>query len=329
MNIHLEAQKLRTICQQASSILLTGPIYPDGDSIGACLALARGLRHISNAQIDVAGQASFRYAWLPDAQHMIPDEKVACNYDLAIVLDGDRYRLHPTVDQAYQQSKKKGIIDHHSSTVVSGYDLAIVDVNAASTCEIAFQILEKWGIPLEQETAEQLYTGLIFDTAGFRHSNTKPSTHLLAAQLIDKQIDHSNIAARILMERQVSGIKLLGYALGKIEYLAEQRVSFCVISQQDLILLNCQPGDYEGIVEVMLFTCGVDLACLCIERQPGLIKVSLRSRCEVNVAKLAQTISPDGGGHRRAAGVILQSKLASFTPYIKDLLTTTRTKQEQ
>ena len=55
------AQALQAACAAARRVLLTGPMYPDGDSIGACLALARGIRHCwPDTHVDVAGDISLR-----------------------------------------------------------------------------------------------------------------------------------------------------------------------------------------------------------------------------------------------------------------------------
>ena len=122
------------------------------------------------------------------------------------------------------------------------------------------------------------------------------------------------------MERRASGLRLLGYALTKVEYLLDGRISFCVISHPELKSLGCETGDYEGIVETMLFTEGVEVACICIERAPSQLKLSFRSRCLLDVAQLAQQISADGGGHPRAAGLKLNAPLESEIPKIRSHL---------
>ena len=313
-------QDLHHICQRSTSILLTGPVYPDGDSIGACIALRRGIKQFSDARVDIAAKASFRYAWMPDVEQFTPEEEIDREYDLAIVLDGDRHRLHHVVENAYNRSSTQAIIDHHASTNPHDYSLALIDAEAESTCGMLFDILMKWGVSIDTCMAQSLYTGVIFDTAGFRHSNTKPSTHRLAAQLIEMGIDHSQISAKILMERKPSGLRLLCFVLQHLTYLADGRISFCIISFSDMQSLNCTVGDYEGIVEMMLFTQGVQVAGLCIERSPGQFKVSLRSRIFVNVAKLAQSMSESGGGHPKASGVILTGNLADISELIQTTL---------
>ena len=77
-------------------------------------------------------------------------------------------------------------------------------------------------------------------------------------------------------------------------------------------------GDFEGIVENMLYIEGVQLSCLLLERSPLITKISLRSRSKYNVARLAQEISPKGGGHERAAGAIVDLPLKECETQIRN-----------
>ena len=79
-------EKLRTALAGASSILFTGPIDPDGDSFGACMALARAASSFSDATMHVAGKANYRYDWLPGAETLITDSQLLDAYDLVVVM---------------------------------------------------------------------------------------------------------------------------------------------------------------------------------------------------------------------------------------------------
>ena len=178
-----QAIALREVIQSAQNVLLTGPIGPDGDSIGACLALALGIAHISDTPVTVAGRVSHRYARLPGASTMVPDEEIRPDFDVVMVLDGDRHRLEPNVDLAFGAASVRGIIDHHGSTTTEGYDLAILDGHSPSTCQMVYDLLRCWNVPLTPELASLIYTGLIFDTGGFRHANTNPAVHQIGGHI--------------------------------------------------------------------------------------------------------------------------------------------------
>jgi bifunctional oligoribonuclease and PAP phosphatase NrnA len=311
---------LREMCTNARSILLTGPDFPDGDSIGACLALKKAIERISSAHIDVTGVITFRYQWMPEINSFKKDNSLLSQYDLAIVLDGDRYRLPPTVEIAYNNSNKTVLIDHHSSTDPSVYSLAILDTISASTCEIILDILDNWEIPITPQIAELIYTGLIFDTGGFRHSNTTANVHRLAARLLELDIEHSRIFNAILMERQQSGLQLLAETITNQKILANGEIILAYVSLEQMQRLSCSQGDIEGLIDMLVFTQGVEVACLCVERSESQVKLSFRSRNSVNVANLAKTINQDGGGHVRAAGAMINESLSSILIRIPKIL---------
>lgn len=303
--------RFRDAFVSAQRVLLTGPMDSDGDSLGSCLALARAIRAISGAVVHVAGTPAFRYQWMPGADQMIRDDQVVGPYDVAVVLDGNRRRLHPVVERAYEAARSHAIIDHHSSTDTAGYELVCLDPTAASTCELVHQLTVSWGVPIDATIAALLYTGVIFDTGGFRHSNTHPSTHRLAASLLETGIDHALIAARVLSERRLSGQRLLGHVLSTARALVDGEVVLGIITRADLAAVGATDADIEGVVDALVFTTGAEIACLIVERPMGRVKLSLRSRRWVDVAALAREIAAGGGGHRRAAGVVMEDTLAS------------------
>ena len=309
-------RKLLDLCTRAETILLTGPIFPDGDSIGACLALQELLSHKTNAQVDLTGKITFHYQWMKNIASFKADQNLQEAYDIAIVLDGDRNRLPLEVTPVFRASKQTVLIDHHSSTDPSKYDLALLDVAAASTCEIIYSIMNEWHIPLSQSLAEAIYTGIIFDTGGFRHSNTTSQIHRIAAHLLETGLDPSFISAMILMERQLSGLSLLEYCLSQRKIIANGRAQFAFISQEAFQRFSCTQGDIDGLVDTLLYVVGIELACLGIEQPDGRVKISLRSRADINVAQLAKSLQSDGGGHVRAAGAMLRKPLSEVMQLI-------------
>lgn len=317
---HLDCEGLKQLASEAGSVLLTGPSDPDGDSFGACLALQRALRAMGHPRVDVAGTPSFRYAWMPGAGEMIPDERVRPGYDLAIVLDGDRRRLSPPVDVAFRAARTTAIIDHHGTTSADGYTLALIQRDAASTCGMIVELMDAWDVPLDTAFAELLYAGVIFDTGGFRYSNTSADTHRLAARLLDQGIDHSAIATRVLMERRRAGTALKARVLNEVTFHADGAVIQGIVSQALHAELGSRSADVEGIVESMTYTQGVEVAVLLVERGPGAVKLSLRSRGLVNVAQVAKALHSGGGGHDRAAGVLLAKTLAEVRVLLPKVL---------
>ena len=88
MQISPEVDKLRQALSTARSVLLTGPLDPDGDSIGACMALGRAVRVLGKANVTIAGTANYRYDWMPGAEALLTDAQITPDYDLVVILDG-------------------------------------------------------------------------------------------------------------------------------------------------------------------------------------------------------------------------------------------------
>jgi phosphoesterase RecJ-like protein len=171
-------------------------------------------------------------------------------------------------------------------------------------------MLEDWQVAMDKDIATMLYTGIIFDTGGFRHANTQPATHLLAAELLSHGVDPSLINAKVLAERTVAGLRLLGDVVSHAAFHADGAVVMGRVSIADADRFGITDGDLEGVVDAMLYTSGVEVAVLVIERAPSQVKLSLRSRTVVDVAALAKSLDAGGGGHVRAAGVTLHQPLA-------------------
>lgn len=283
-------------------VLLTGPEGPDGDSIGACLALQRALATLAPAvKVEVAGVPGFRYDWLLGADSMLRESQIG-DYDGVVVLDGDRHRLPKAVARAFASARWTGLIDHHRSSGGDGYTLPWVDPVCESTCVMIRRLMSAWNVPLDRDYAEALYTGIIFDTGAFRYSNTTASTHTVAAELLAQGIEHWKICEKVLMEKRLPGVRLQARVCDGARLLAGEKVALGVISRATFVELGADEMDVEGIIETLQNISGVALAALVVERGPERTKLSLRSRGGVDVAALAQRISPAGGGHAKAAG---------------------------
>ncbi len=297
--------------RQGGRVLLTGPENPDGDSIGACLAVQRLLATLApGVTVHVAGEPGFRYDYLPGAAGMIPDAEVAA-YDGVVVMDGDAGRLPKPVSAAFKNARWTAIVDHHRSTRAEGYTLAWLDGDVESTCVMVRGLMRAWGVPLDRDIAMLLYTGIIFDTGAFRHSNTRPSTHLLAAELLAFDFPHWKVCEKVLVERRKAGLKLHARVFEQARFLAGGRLVVGEYSQALRRELGAGDSDAEGAVDALCMVEGVEVGAVFVERDDGRTKLSLRSRGGVDVAALAQRISARGGGHAKAAGAAIEGNLAA------------------
>jgi len=306
------AQALLERVRASRRILVTGPKDVDGDSLGACLALARVMEQLSDATVQVAAEVGWRYRDLPGAEGCVLDAALVGPFDLAVVLDGDRRRLTDEITPIFEGSGCQVVIDHHRSTTGLGYDLALVDASSASTAELVHAVLEAWQAPIDAALASCLLTGVVYDTGGFRHANTSPQTLRLAADLVEAGADYSPVVVRTACERSKAGLLLLGHALHGARFHAQDRLVVGVVRRAMAQRVGAESGDLDFIVDQLLYVQGVEVAVLAVERgtdaDPN-VKLSLRSRGRTNVCTIAASLHPGGGGHQRAAGVVIDGEL--------------------
>jgi bifunctional oligoribonuclease and PAP phosphatase NrnA len=319
LEVDRDAPRVLSALRDGGKVLLTGPVGPDGDSIGACLALQRVLE-AEGIEVVVAGVPPARYAWLPGADRMVPDDQLPDAFGAVAVLDGDRHRLTPEVERRFARAPIKAIVDHHGSTRADGYTHAWIEPSAESTCGMLLRAFRAWEVPLDRELAEQLYVGLVFDTGGFRHSNTTPETHRLAAELLQVGIDHAAISARILAERRPAAVRAMGAVLSEARWAFDGRLAIGAVPLALQRSLALAEGDLEGVVDVLIHAVGTDVAALLVERPGGQVKYSLRSRGDIDVAQVAHQLAVTGGGHPRAAGAVVDATIDEAAERVCDVL---------
>ena len=253
-----------------------------------------------------------RYAFLENAHEIISwsdwqAKKQGKDFDFGIVLDGGTERTGSP--RELFDNLPTVLVDHHAVGSRLVYASKLLDQEASSTCEIVYSLFEYFGIPVNAKAAESLYVGMIFDTGFFKHSLTKPKTHLVAAELIATGIDFSDVADRAILERSWSGQLLLRKLLQNMERTNCGRVIHSSWSQKELDEIQFKDGDQEGMINQMYYTDTAQVVTLFVEQSPSVVKVSFRSKGTVNVAEFARSLNPDGGGHVRASGCTLDGNL--------------------
>jgi bifunctional oligoribonuclease and PAP phosphatase NrnA len=117
------------------------------------------------------------------------------------------------------------------------------------------------------------------------------------------------VYTRVLAERSPGGLRAMAEILGEARQLLAGRLFVGRVPHDLHVRHGLVEGDLEGVVESLLLTEGTEVAALLIERPDGSVKVSLRSRTDLDVARLAKTLTPWGGGHPRAAGATLDASV--------------------
>jgi phosphoesterase RecJ-like protein len=99
-------------------------------------------------------------------------------------------------------------------------------------------------------------------------------------------------------------LTLLKEVLGSLNFQNNGTVAKLFLTQADLIKAQAKDLDSEEFVNLPRGVVGVKIVCFIKEKNPREWKLSIRSRGNVDVLKIAQVFG--GGGHKLAAGATLQ-----------------------
>jgi phosphoesterase RecJ-like protein len=288
-------------------------VRPDGDALGSALALALALESVGkSARVTVASVIPPRYDFL-DTQRRVrrfhPPGDEYRDADAIVVLDtgtwnqvGDAGELIRALDVP------KLVIDHHITQDDLGA-IRLVDTSAEACGRLVFEGLSALGSPLSPEAAHCLFVALAMDTGWFRHSNTSAASYELAGRLTAAGARPTD-AYRDLFEQNTLGrLYLTGRVLDRLRRSFEGRVCFTVIRRSDYLETGATPQESEDLVNHTLAMPGVEVGVFFAEQPRGGVKVSLRSRGRVDVARVAERFG--GGGHKAAAGATLDDPLES------------------
>lgn len=297
--------EIRACISRYDNIVLTGHSNPDGDAIGSVLALASALEQSGKKVVVLLESFEKRYDLIPNAHLIGTTEMVQKPYIFISVDCGDEKRFESLAD-VFDGAECTINFDHHASNTYFA-KLNYVEAKASSTCEVVYKFLHG-NFPIDQGIASALYAGIVYDTAGFRHSSTSVYTMQVAADLLQYEVPFSAIYAAFFDTKSFSEIKIVGKALLNSEMHFDNRVIVTSITLEEMQAFHSSKGELGSIVNQIKNVENVKIACFLYEKGEKEVKASFRGEDGFNLAKLAEQFG--GGGHVKAAGCTLETSLA-------------------
>ena len=294
---------LVTLFNRYNEFALSTHINPDGDAIGSQLALYLFLTKLGKSVKMFNTDAVPRnYKFLP-CWKSIEDINAISTYqpEVLIVLDASKLeRIGNKLAKSLLPTHKLVNIDHHA-TAEAFADINLIMPSASSTSEIVYKLIKYHQTPIDKPCALCLYTGLMFDTGCFRHSNTTAETHRIAAELIEVgEFAPDEVYRNVYEQLPVAKIRLSSEILGTLQVTNDGKIASVYATQEMFEKTGAAPDAVEGIVNQIQAIAGVEVALCVSEMTDQSAKVSLRSQGQVDVSQLAAEFK--GGGHARAAG---------------------------
>ncbi len=291
--------KINEIIGDAEKIGIAGHIRPDGDCIGSCMSLYNYLKK-NRPDLDVTVHLEFvdpKFGIIKNIDDIDLSDPDDTEYELFIALDTasvDRLGKHA---KYFENAKRTFCIDHHKSNL--GYaDENIVVPDASSACEVLFDLLD---VDMFDETiAAPMYMGIASDSGVFRFQNTKPRTLRIAAKMMEFGINHNEILEETFYKKSYNQMMITAKIQSNTVLKLDGQVIYGYCTKELMDRYELTTNDLDAVIASIRNVSGVEVAMFAYQIEDNKYKVSLRSKDDVDVSKIAVTFG--GGGHKRAAG---------------------------
>lgn len=286
-----------------SSFLVTGHVRPDGDALGAVVALCRLLKQSGKTAffavdlIELGAPVFLIEDEAPLSFEAIP----GVSYEAVIALDTGSLgrideRLRPLLSGFPLLN-----IDHHVTNTRFG-EVNWVRGEASSTGEMVYQLAAASGWPIDLKIAEALWVSLVTDTGRFAYSMTSPLTLRIGADLLEKGVRSALINDRLFCTFSAAAMELKKRAYATLKTEFDGLVASVLLTAADFQTVGGSKADAEDVIEIPRGLAGVKIALFFYQtpERMSVTRLSIRTREPYDATLLAGAFR--GGGHVRAAG---------------------------
>jgi bifunctional oligoribonuclease and PAP phosphatase NrnA len=276
---------------------ITTHVRPDGDGIASSLGLCWLLRSLGkDAEVIVRDIIPTSYRQLPGAEHIRQTTEIDRDYDAVFIIEcSDIARPGLTnLENSFTVN-----IDHHATSNYFG-TINWIDSTASAVGEMIYNLCKAIGGRITKEIADCVYMALVADTGSFHYPNTTDRTLKVASELVKVGVKPAEISEAIYNSYSWSRIELMRHVLGTVKRSENGKVAAMRHSILMTETTDSSEGDNYGFVNIPLMAREVEAVVYMREVQPNAYRVSLRSKGDINVAKISEKFG--GGGHKNAAG---------------------------
>lgn len=292
---------------------------PDGDSLGAALALESLLSDCEISlycPVDIPKYLHYLEGW----------SRVQKDFDFT----ADKYIIVDTAaavllskllsDSAIQQALSTRpvlVIDHHESADDLSFPHTPIIQPLSSCCELIFQICQSSKLSISQSTAQNLLAGIMSDTLGLTIPAVNSGTIRTVATLVDKgaNIFELEESRREFMKKSPRILQYKADLIHRVEYNLDDTLATVHITWDDIKNYSDEYNPNVLILEELRMVENIDTA-IAIKTYPD-GKTTGKIRTNLPIAdQIAGYFG--GGGHKYAAG--FRTYDISYDEVIQDLI---------
>lgn len=305
------ANQLTLSMAKANNVLIMGHRYPDYDSIGACIGIARlamfcGVKAniVINSEDENIKSIVSRVSALPEYDGVFVDsitgQDLIHSDTLLVIVDVNNPEQFESLDIA-ENVGMVAIIDHHRKTgdFKNQPIISYIEPSASSCCELVSEMLEQ-ALPiggLHREEADALYAGILLDTKQFAR-NTGVRTFSAALYLRSEGANPAEV--QLFFKSNID------------DFMREAKFSMNVVTYRQMFAISMSDSDGTApdriaaakAADKLLSVKGV-MASFALVMIENSVHISARSSGNVNVQLILEKIG--GGGHYESAGALLKN----------------------
>ena len=312
---------LLSLLESSHNILCVSHVNPDGDAVGSllgsgCILRSLGKRLTLALQDDVMPEFQF----MPGVEKIIGPAEVAHSYDLIVCLDTSSIdRLGTAYRPEIHNQVPLVVIDHHITNTLFGTE-NWVDTGCAATCQMLVHLADALNVPLSEEIAVPLLTGLVTDTLCFRTANTNTNVLQATLRLLNAGASLDYIVRNTLDSRSFSLVKLWGAGLANAQM--DDGIIWATLNAESRQRSGVEPHQSDGLANFLVTVREADISATFAQRfaknGQELIECSFRAKPGFNVSQVAFAFG--GGGHPPAAGCTVAGTLQEVSARVVEAL---------
>jgi phosphoesterase RecJ-like protein len=286
--------------------IITSHETPDADAVGSECAMSKALRGLGKEAIILnADPIPRKLAFLdPDKRIRVleREDQVPADigeYSLLMLDTNDAQNIGQIAALVLPRVRDHFIIDHHEQDedLLAGN---FIQKSASSTAEILYQLLREMNVTVDREMAQALFTGIVYDTGSFIYPKTTALTFEIARDLVARGVRPDVVYSRLYESNSISALILQTRVLATLELFFSNRVSLLTMTREMVVDSGANYEEADQLINIPLRSEDIRISVFFKQNPAGLLRCSLRSKANINVAEIAQSFG--GGGHRTAAG---------------------------
>lgn len=292
--------QINQLLLRSDRILIIGHQRPDEDTLGACLGFYAYLKSMGKtAKVFTVDPAPSYLQFMPAIDEVVNSLSVFSEqWDAYLFIDCGSIS-NTRLPQELFDGKTIINIDHHISNNAYGL-LNLIDTQASSACEIAYNFFCAVGYPMDKSLATNLLAGILGDTSGFMHSTTKSDTVKIASELIKVGIKIHQIFNYVVRNKTIEGLRLWGEVLSRLKINKELNIAYTYIFDEDFKNHRVKEDELDGLANFLNAIVDVNATAL-FRISPSRVKSSWRTKREdIDLSAFCAIFG--GGGHKKASG---------------------------